>query len=246
MIQCEIIIENTKYNNIKINTKLIIMLLYIIGEGAYGIVLLSNMNKYIIKIIKNKKVTTTTGIEINEYSIFKKLINIPINSYNKNIAEAIAIGYLNNDLIINKQLFLKNTKLLIMPLYDTFYEVNPRYNYISLIYYKDYKLFIINFIYKIIEGLIFLEEQLGIIHLDVKLDNILYYKKELILIDFSLYYNIKNNKLFNIKNNNYKYWPNKKCEFNKIPIYGLAITIIQLINIKHDISIAINLIQSIK
>jgi len=77
-----------------------------------------------------------------------------------------------------------------------FYEVNPRYNYISLIYYKDYKLFIINFIYKIIEGLIFLEEQLGIIHLDVKLDNILYYKKELILIDFSLYYNIKNNKLF--------------------------------------------------
>ncbi len=230
MNTCKIKIKSSRYDYFKNNDIINIKFIYLIDEGSYGIIILLNKNKYVIKLFKENYKKNYGIINTDEYELFNELIKINNNDYCKNLVYAIATGHLNENLIINNIKFSKNNKLIIMPFYESFHKINPYFKVNSILYYQDYKYFILNFIYKILNAIIFLKNKLDIIHIDIKLNNILYNNNELILIDLGLNIHKCNEiKIFNTITN-YKYWPDKKCIVGNIPIYGLAICILKLIN----------------
>jgi serine/threonine protein kinase len=75
---------------------------------------------------------------------------------------------------------------------------------------------------------VFLERQLKIVHLDIKTSNLMYDQdKELILIDLGLVETIKHGHEIYVPEKKYFIWPYDSCYLVTIPVYSIAICVME-------------------
>ena len=190
-----------------------------INEGSYGVIYLTNYKKLVIKIIKDNSKSNF----LNEVSIFYKLKNIKVEEYPNHLIRYIGFGKIIDT---NRSKYL-DCNVLFMNLYYNFFELYSQLKIIPLIFFEDYKEFIIIFIYKILLINYFFEKKLNSVNIDIKLSNILSDMNDIIMIDLGMLVKIDKTLIEN-KNNN-EIWPNGKTEIKYIPNYSIGKIIIYLL-----------------
>ena len=183
-----------------------------LGSGNYGKVYKIN-ETLAIKILKNN--------DCSEYEICSKLKDIPHNEYCPNLIEPLVIGNIvkftniENENIYNEWLNANNLveqKIILIPLLDK----------VDLHEYN-----ISNIILSICNAELFLEQKLGIIHMDIKPNNLMKYNNRLILIDLG--YIESSESIFNPKKTyDFIILPTIICKNSYVPSYSLALLIINL------------------
>jgi hypothetical protein len=227
---------------IKEETILSIRTIRKINEGSYGIIYLTNYNNLVIKIIKHSSMPNF----INEVSIFYKLKKIDNNDYPSNLIKYIGFGKIVN---CDKHKFIK-CNVLFMKEYNNFYDLYPELKLVPLIFFEDYKKFIIIFITKLLKINYFFEEKLESANIDIKLNNILSHNNDILLIDLGML--VKLDKTY-IDNKTYNdVWPSGKTEIKYIPNYSIGKIIVNLlfhnkrysIQLDNEINIILKLLLS--
>ena len=190
-----------------------------INEGSYGVIYLTNHHNLVIKIIKNNSNTTF----INEVSIFYKLKDINKKDYPSNLIKYIGFGKI---LDCDKNKYI-NCNILFMNQYEDFYDLYPELKLVPLIFFEDYKKFIIQFLYKIVKINYFFEKKLKSVNIDIKLNNILSDKKDIVLIDLGML--IKLDKIYINNKTHNDNWPSGKTEIKYVPNYSIGKIIYNLL-----------------
>lgn len=214
-----------------------------IGEGSYGVVFLIQ-NDHVIKIFKNSTLNNTILDESNylipiknenrELLFFFTYIakKNKINTIHANLIVTIyAIGIIKDKIMINNTYYDENSYFIILPYYIPFYKKFDILNK-PLIDKSNGLLFTLKFMKRMLEASNYLENEFGIINLDIKLNNCMVAKKEdtinnIIMIDFSIYKK-KTNKKYNILNK-YYLWPDGNINIEYIPSYSISISGLQLL-----------------
>ena len=196
-----------------------IKLLKLLGAGAHGKIYLTDMDNVVIKIYHTK----TENASINmEYTIFKKLIEYADKNYPPNIVKALGRGVLVTDIEFENNYHLNGDQFTLVPLYQKFYDIQKKRRHLQK------TSFIVEFITILLKVAVFLEQQLKIIHLDIKTGNLMYDKdKELILIDLGLIENIEHGQEIYIPDKKYYIWPHESCFLVAIPVYSIAICVME-------------------
>ena len=206
-----------------------IKIVKLLGAGAYGRVYLTNLKNIVIKIFL--KQTDITSVNM-EYRIFKKLIEY-IESYSgesmrdsdskypKNLVKALNRGELKTGFEYGGHEHDMGEYFIMVPLYQKFYQVQNRRQNL-----RDPK-FILDFITVLLKVCIFLEKKLKIVNMDIKTSNIMYDGKELVLIDLGLIQKIDHGKEIFVPDKKYMAWPYDSCFVVTIPVYSIAICVIE-------------------
>ena len=215
---------------IKENTILSIKTVRKINEGSYGVIYLTNYNKLVIKIIKQKSVSNY----INEISIFYKLKKFDKNDYPKHLIKYIGFGKI---LECDKNKYIKYN-VLFMNQYKNFYHLYPELKMVPLIFFEDYKKFIIIFLYKLLIINNFFEKKLDSVNIDIKLNNILSDDDDIMLIDLGML--VKSDKTYINNNSHNEIWPTGKTEIKYIPNYSIGKIIVYLLFHKRKYSIKLD------
>jgi len=213
-----------KMNN-AINSDLLdkteIKLVKFIGSGSHGKVYLTDIANTVIKIYN----TDVDNSSINmEYTIFKKLIEYTVaeKNYPTNFVKALGRGELTEDCEFDGNIHKSKEKFTMVPLYQKFYDIQ---NKLHSLQQTDY---IIDFISILLKVAVFLERQLKIVHLDIKTANLMYdHNKELILIDLGLIEKIQHGHEIYVPDKQYFIWPYESCFLVTIPVYSIAICVME-------------------
>lgn len=234
-----------------------IKIVKLLGEGAYGRVYLTDLDNIVIKIFLSDEHLTKINME---YKIFKKLIDYSTNcdefnfrdslsgsdSYPTNLVRALGRGELISDFTHNGFTHKKGERFILTPLYKKFYNVNK-----SSTKLRDND-FIIDFMSILLKVCVFLEKKLRIVNMDIKTSNLMYQNKDLILIDLGLIQNIETGKEIYVPDKKYFIWPNDSCFIITIPVYSIAICVIEFffgklkvwkINSKNEVNKLVDLIN---
>jgi serine/threonine protein kinase len=211
--------------------KIRVKILKLLGVGSYGRVYLTNFNNMVIKIFNNDQNMNIINLE---YKIFKKLIDytMPLenmkdltesisNSYPINLVRALGIGELEEEYSYQDIINSKGSKFILMPLYQKFYDFHTELKQLH-----DFD-FILKFITILLKVCIFLEKEMKIINMDIKTSNLMYDNKELILIDLGLVHTIEHGKEIYVSDNKYFVWPHDSCFLVAVPVYSIAICVIE-------------------
>ena len=204
---------------IKENTILTIRTVRKINEGAYGVIYLTNYNKLVIKIIKHNSVSHF----INEVSIFYKLKKIDKHEYPKHLIKYIGFGTILDS---EKNKYIK-CNVLFMNQYNNFYNLYPELKIVPLIFFEDYKKFIIIFLYKLLIINYFFEQKLDSVNIDIKLNNILSDGGDIVMIDLGMLVKLDQTFIYNKTQN--EIWPVGKTEIKYIPNYSIGKIILYLL-----------------
>ena len=216
--------------SIKENTILNIKTIQKINEGSYGAIYLTNYNKLVIKIIKH----TSISIFINEVSVFYKLKKINKKDYPKHLIKYIGFGKII-DCDKNKYI---NCNVLFMNKYNDFYSLYPELKMIPLIFFEDYKKFIIIFLHKLLCINYFFEKKLDSINIDIKLNNILSNENDIVMIDLGML--VKLDKTFIDNKTHNEIWPIGKTEIKYVPNYSIGQIIVYLLFHKRKYNIELD------
>jgi hypothetical protein len=114
------------------------------------------------------------------------------------ILPPLGIGYLTEDTLLDKHHFDKYSYFVILPLCIPFHKIFKIRNY-PLLHHKDGKRFVYEFLLKILKANQYLENEYQMIHLDIKLTNIMY------LYDASFQFLSKDNLVTTPQKNNFKF-----------------------------------------
>ena len=190
-----------------------------IHDGRYSFIYEVDHHNLIIKIIKHNG----DKIFMNELSIFYYLKKKKYyKTYPKNLVKYLGLGTVVNTSISK---FI-NKKILFMNKFDTFFNYFSLLEQFPLIFFKDYKIFIVRFLYKLLKVCIFLEKEFNLVKFDITLDNIMIYKNDFILIDLGKLvkkdYWIENQTIWDI-------WPTEKIELQYISNYTLGRIVLNLL-----------------
>jgi len=209
---------NNSLNPALLNVKEII-LLKLLGSGAHGKVYSTDLENVVIKIYN----TNTENGSINmEYTIFKKLLEYTDKNYPPNMVKALGRGELTDTCEFDGNMHLTGDKFTLVPLYQKFYDIQTKHHRLQKI------TFIVEFISILLKVAVFLERQLKIVHLDIKTGNLMYDKdKELILIDLGLVENIEHGQEIYVPDKKYYIWPHESCFLVAIPVYSIAICVME-------------------
>lgn len=204
-----------------------------INEGKYGSVYLTNYEDYVIKILKNIP-SNHFLTEIEAFNKLKKITNYP-----PNLVKYIACGKVSECDKVN----YKNKNVLVMKKYNEFFTLYPELKSIPLIFYNDYKPFIIKFIYKLLNINKFIEDELNAVNIDIKLHNIMTDNKDIIVIDLGMLIEYKKEGVIIENLSNYIIWPYGKTNLKYIANYSVAIVAMYILfkNKKYDIELDNNI-----
>jgi len=196
-----------------------ITLIKLMGAGSHGKVYLTTITNTVIKIYD----TATGEDDVNtEYVIFKKLIEYTDKNYPTHFVKALARGEIIKEFEFDGNRHKKDEKFILVPLYQKFYDIQTKTRRLQ---HTD---FIIDFISILLKVAVFLERQLKIVHLDIKTSNLMYDQdKELILIDLGLVETIKHGHEIYVPEKKYFIWPYDSCYLVTIPVYSIAICVME-------------------
>ena len=190
-----------------------------INEGKYSSVYLTNYKNYVVKILKKKQ----SKYFIKESEIFNKLKDK--KNYPKHLIKYILHGIIYEC----DKIKYKNKDLLVMNRYNEFNYLYPELKSIPLIFYKDYKYFILEFIYKLLLVNKFIEDELNAVNIDINIQNIMINNNDIIMIDLGMLIENKNDDMYIDNLSNYITWPYGKTKLKYIANYSIAITAIHLL-----------------
>ncbi len=112
--------------------------------------------------------------ENRELAFYFRLMKEDIQTHlNHHILPPLGIGYLTDELKLDSYTFQKYTYFVILPLCVPFHKIYKIRNH-PLLHHKDGKRFVYEFMFKLLKANSYLENQYDIIHLDIKLTNIMY------------------------------------------------------------------------
>jgi len=221
----------------KENEKIQISILKKFNEGSYGIVFIIK-NNHVLKLFKNSTFENTVFEESNdlipvryenrELMFYFKYINEQ-NKY-KNIINIYAIGITKNRIDNEKLVFYKNSYFIILPFCTPFYQIINTYNY-PLIDNMNGVKFSLNIMKKLLDISLYLENKYNFINLDFKIQNIMFYEKNLVALDFSIIKTNNNKKKYNLKKiSNYYLWPyENNIILDILPSYSISINGLELL-----------------
>lgn len=233
-----------------------------IGSGSYGsvydignyhVVKLFHHSTYGTTILEERDCIIPYQSENRELSLYFRMIRYPIENHIKNyIVPPLVIGYIKEDVQILNQLYKNGSYFVIMPICYPFYKYHmTKRNEMTE------RNFILEFMYKLLHASLYLENEYNIVHLDIKMNNIMYlmnpnYKRIesmnesedenhkhsfLILLDFSLLKTCSQKRFqldeIDIKNGIKKYylWDTEDENFQicHVPSYSIGVNVIEIL-----------------
>ena len=108
------------------------------------------------------------------------------DNYPKNLMLPIAIGYILRPIVINGITYKKKNYIMLMEEYKSFFNFHKNSRSISFINEKCTRNFVLKLIGILLKISNYLEMEHKLINLDFKIDNIMYYYNDLIVIDLGL------------------------------------------------------------
>jgi hypothetical protein len=233
-----------------------------IGSGSYGTVY-DIGNYHVIKLFHNSTYETTIleerdciipyQSENRELSLYFRMIRNPLENHIRNyIIPPLVIGYIKEDIQILNQVYKNGSYYVIMPICYPFYKYHMvKKNDMNK---RD---FILEFMYKLLHASLYLENEYNIVHLDIKMNNIMYlmnpnYRRFeernddennsrkhsfLILLDFSLLKTCSTRRFelddIDIKNGITKYYlwdtQDENFQIRHVPSYSIGVNIIEIL-----------------
>ncbi len=191
-VPLEIVIIETKLTNYPENEVLNIHIKNKLGSGSYGSVF-DIGDECVIKLFYNSELGKTIleerdslipyQQENRELSLYFKLIKGDIRQhFENNIISPLVLGFIQNDFILGDDHFKAGTYFVILPYcisFHRYYKIrnNPLLDII------DSNRFCIEFLHKVLRACIYLENIYNVIHLDIKLNNVMYMVNSKIMKD---------------------------------------------------------------
>lgn len=112
--------------------------------------------------------------ENRELAFYFRLMKENIKKHIENhLLPPLGIGYLTEEMKLDKYIFEKYSYFVILPLCIPFHKIFKIRNH-PLLYHKDGKRFAFEFMFKMLKANQYLEKEYDMIHLDIKLTNIMY------------------------------------------------------------------------
>lgn len=112
--------------------------------------------------------------ENRELAFYFRLMKEDIKKHIENhLLPPLGIGYLTEEMKLDKYIFEKYSYFVILPLCIPFHKIFKIRNH-PLLHHKDGKRFVFEFMYKLLKANQYLEREYQMIHLDIKLTNIMY------------------------------------------------------------------------
>lgn len=191
-------------------------------SGGYGSVYLLQQPQLVIKIFNKDEKYNDENSEYYISKIIMELKNAP-----QGLVKYLARGQLNKEFTQimkgRRKKHKRNSCFVIMHRYDKFYNINKAPKML------EHK-FIIKFIMDVLYVCTYLEKEISYINLDVKTCNLMYDNNNLVLIDLGLMEKLKSKYDIYKPDNEKKYylWPNKNCYMVTLPVYAMAINVLEL------------------